>query len=83
MILERVDFAKATDPELQIAAKFAGLDEMGLADLIDADRLTKKYRTALVDGLVTCGYAGIMIDPKNRITNPDALVPFEVAMPVK
>ena len=34
MILERVDFAKATDPELQIAAKFAGLDEMGLADLI-------------------------------------------------
>jgi hypothetical protein len=84
-MLQKVDFSQATDAELQIAGKFAGIDEMGRigAGLVEADILNPKGREMLITALKECGYKLIQIDPNNRITNGHALTPFEVALPVE
>ena len=85
MNLQRVDFTQATNAELQIAGKFAGIDEMGRvgAGLVEADTLTPDGRDMLINALKECGYTAIQIDAAKRINDAGALVPFELGLPVK
>lgn len=84
-MLTLVNLDQATNAELQIGSKSAGLDEKSdaLTDLIEADGLTNAQRDQLITAVKHAGYKAIQIDHNRRITNPDVMVPFELAMLVE
>lgn len=63
-------FTDASDEELQVSAKFAGLDEKrSCADLILADEpLTARQRKTLISNLEKFGYTKVNVTDPNWVT---------------
>lgn len=83
MSLELVVFEKATNAELAIAARYAGLDEL-LSDWYSvSDKISNRTRNTIIGLLRAFGYKSIDIDPKNRITKSGVMVPYGQCLPSK
>jgi hypothetical protein len=79
-----VPLEKATNAELILAAVFAGAGEAepDVSDIVDEYDLNQEQRQALITYLNAVGFYNIQIDPNERVDNPDALIPFNVALPM-
>jgi len=82
--LKVVPLEQATNAELIIAAGFAGADEaeQQVANAADGIDLDQEQRQVLITYLNAIGYYNIQINTNERVEHPDAMIPFEVALPV-
>ena len=78
----RLPFEYATDAELILGAHTCGIDETDHAHLIDADVLSARQRTQIIEFIRGEGFKSIQVDMSNRITNPNCLTPFDASCPV-
>jgi hypothetical protein len=85
MSLTKVEFAKATDAELQVAAHFAGADQLGSKAVaaLEVPKLAPSQRKLLTTVLMNANYTGINVNLKQRVTDFCALLDFGVATPVR
>lgn len=84
MNLAKLAFSDVTDAELVIAASI--IKHKTVEKIVDrvasGGKVSTAARKTLVGALTECGYVAIQIDLHARVTNPNAIVPFEVALAV-
>jgi len=82
MNLAKLAFTDVTDAELAIATNV--IKHETVQKILRAGKfpLSSKHRTTLIGALTECGYTSIQVDLDERVTNPDAMVDFEVALAV-
>lgn len=80
VVYHLVDLTKATNCELQVAGKFAGIDETNESYLV-YDPLSKTGAKRLIKLLRRFGYNSLWIDPMRRLREVGGLIPFQLALP--